>query len=61
MIPSELAARANLAANRRGVMVTEVVPLGPSYDKLGEQDVIFEVLYPRGAGPSGQPLTFRRC
>jgi hypothetical protein len=27
-------------------MVTGVVPLGPSYSKLGEQDVIFEVLYP---------------
>src|SRR5687767_11423605 len=45
-IPAELAARANLAANRRGVLVTDVVPLGPSYNKLGEQDVIFEVLYP---------------
>ncbi len=45
-VPAELAARANLAANRRGVMVTDVVPLGPGYRKLIEQDVIFEVLYP---------------
>lgn len=45
-VPADLATRANLAANRRGVMVTDVVPLGPSYNKLGEQDVIFEVLYP---------------
>lgn len=33
-------------SNRRSVLVTDVVPLGPSYNKLGEQDVIFEVLYP---------------
>jgi serine protease Do len=45
-IPAELASRANLAADRRGVLVTDVVPLGPSYNKLGEQDVIFEVLFP---------------
>jgi hypothetical protein len=30
------------------VLVTDVVPLGPSYNKLlGDQDVIFEVLYPQ--------------
>ncbi|HVF38341.1 MAG TPA: trypsin-like peptidase domain-containing protein [Gemmatimonadaceae bacterium] len=45
-VPPELATRANLAANRRGVLVTDVVPLGPAYNKLIEQDVIFEVLYP---------------
>ncbi len=45
-VPSDIATRASLADNRRGVMVTDVVPLGPSYGKLGEQDVIFEVLYP---------------
>jgi serine protease Do len=45
-VSSDLATRASLADNRRGVMVTDVVPLGPSYGKLGEQDVIFEVLYP---------------
>ena len=33
------------------MLVTDVVPLGPSYGKLGDgksgpQDVIFEVLYP---------------
>jgi serine protease Do len=46
VVPTDLATRANLAANRRGVLVTDVVPLGPSYNKLGEQDVIFEVLFP---------------
>jgi serine protease Do len=50
-VPSELAASASIAENRRGVLVTDVVPLGPSYGKLGDgksgpQDVIFEVLYP---------------
>ena len=51
LIPSEVIARANLAADRRGVLVTDVVPLGPSYNKLGEQDVIFEVLYPAPRRP----------
>jgi serine protease Do len=50
-VPSELAARAELPANRRGVMVTDVVALGPSYNKLIEQDVIFEVLYPAPRRP----------
>jgi len=46
-IPAELAQRASLDASRRGVLVTDVVPLGPAYGKLGEQDVIYEVLYPQ--------------
>jgi serine protease Do len=50
-IPPDIASRASLAENRRGVMVTDVVPLGPSYGKLGEQDVIFEVLYPAPRRP----------
>jgi serine protease Do len=45
-IPSDIVARAALPENRRGVMVTDVVPLGPSFQKLGPNDVIFEVLYP---------------
>jgi serine protease Do len=46
-VPSEIASRANLAADRRGALVTDVVPLGASYGKLFEQqDVIFEVLFP---------------
>ncbi len=45
-VPEQLAASASLSANRRGVLVTDVVPLGPAYNKLGERDVIFEVLYP---------------
>ena len=50
-VPPELATRANLPANRRGVLVTDVVPLGPSYSKLAEQDVIFEVLFPAPRRP----------
>ncbi len=45
-IPADLAQRSSLDANKRGVLVTEVVPLGPSYQKLAERDVIYEVLYP---------------
>ncbi|HEU4879538.1 MAG TPA: trypsin-like peptidase domain-containing protein [Gemmatimonadaceae bacterium] len=50
-IPPELAARASLDANKRGVLVTDVVPLGPAYQKLAEQDVIYEVLYPAPRRP----------
>jgi S1-C subfamily serine protease len=50
-IPPELAARASLDANKRGVLVTDVVPLGPAYQKLAEQDVIYEVLYPQPRRP----------
>ncbi len=58
-VPADVAARANLAPNRRGVMVTDVVPLGPAYNKLLDQDVIFEVLYPapRRAVRTRQELT----
>ena len=46
-VPAALAQRASLDANKRGVLVTDVVPLGPAYQKLAEQDVIYEVLYPQ--------------
>ena len=46
-LPPELAQRSSVDANHRGVLVTDVEPLGPSYQKLADdQDVIFEVLYP---------------
>ena len=50
-VPDELAQRASLDANKRGVLVTDVVPLGPAYQKLGAQDVIYEVLYPAPRRP----------
>jgi serine protease Do len=45
-VPADIAQRASLEPAKRGVLVTDVVPLGPAYQKLGEQDVIYEVLYP---------------
>jgi serine protease Do len=45
-VPEAMATAASLSASRRGVLVTDVVPLGPAYNKLAERDVIFEVLYP---------------
>jgi hypothetical protein len=41
-----MASQAKIPANQRGVLVTDVVPLGPAYQKLGRNDVIFELLYP---------------
>ena len=46
VLPADIAAQANLEANRRGLLVTDVVPLGPAYGKLYPRDLIFEVLYP---------------
>ena len=45
-VPAQIATDAKLPADRRGVLVTDIVPLGAAYQKLGPQDVIFEVLYP---------------
>ncbi|HYN80714.1 MAG TPA: trypsin-like peptidase domain-containing protein [Gemmatimonadaceae bacterium] len=55
-VPAELAAQAKLAPNQRGVMVTDVVPLGPAYQKLGTRDVIYELLYPGPRRPIRTPL-----
>jgi serine protease Do len=51
-LPPELAQRSSVEANRRGVLVTDVTPLGPSFRKLAsDSDVIFEVLYPAPRRP----------
>lgn len=50
-LPADLAKSASVDPSRRGVLVTDVVPLGPAYGKLGSQDVIFEVLYPQPRRP----------
>ena len=51
-LPPEIAQRASVDPSKRGVLVTDVVPLGPSYNKLlGDQDVIFEILYPQPRRP----------
>ncbi|MEJ7760733.1 MAG: trypsin-like peptidase domain-containing protein [Gemmatimonadaceae bacterium] len=59
-VPADIATAANLAANRRGVLVTEVIPLGPSYGKLSTQDVIFEVLYPAPRRPVRTPAELQQ-
>jgi serine protease Do len=46
-LPPEMARSASVDPSRRGILVTDVVPLGPAYGKLGQQDVIFEVLNPQ--------------
>jgi serine protease Do len=45
-VTADVASQAKLPDTQRGVAVTDVVPLGPSYEKLGRGDVIFELLYP---------------
>ena len=45
-VPAQVATDAKLPLDRRGVLITDVVPLGAAYQKLGRQDVVFEVLYP---------------
>ncbi len=45
-VSADVASQAKLPTNQRGVVVTDVVPLGPSYQKLGRNDVIYELLYP---------------
>jgi len=45
-LSADMATQAKIPASQRGVLVTDVVPLGPAYQKLGRNDVIFELLYP---------------
>src|SRR4051812_3189530 len=45
-LTADIATQAKIPANQRGVLITDVVPLGPAYQKLGRNDVIFELLYP---------------
>jgi serine protease Do len=42
----QLAQSAKLTATQRGIVVTDVVPLGPAQDRLGERDVITDVIFP---------------
>jgi serine protease Do len=37
---------AKLSASQRGIVVTDVTPLGPAQDRLAEHDVITDVIYP---------------
>jgi serine protease Do len=45
-LSADMASQAKIPSSQRGVLVTDVVPLGPAYQKLGRNDVIFELLYP---------------
>ena len=45
-VSADIASQANLPSNQRGVVVTDVVPLGPSYQRLYKNDVVYELLYP---------------
>jgi S1-C subfamily serine protease len=55
LVPAELAAQAKLLPAQRGVMVIDVVPLGPAYQKLATRDVIYELLYPGPRRPIRTP------
>ena len=48
-VSTELAAQSRMTTPVRGVMVSDVIPGGPSEDKLFKNDVITEVLYPAPA------------
>jgi serine protease Do len=54
-VPAAIAIQAKLAPNQRGVVVTDVVPLGPSYERLRARDVIYELLYPGPRRPIRTP------
>jgi S1-C subfamily serine protease len=45
-VSPEIAAQARLTAPVKGVLVSNVTPAGPADEKLFENDVITEVLYP---------------
>ena len=54
-VSNEVAAQSRLTTPVRGVMVSDVIPGGPSEDKLFSQDVITEVLYPAPARTINTP------
>jgi serine protease Do len=45
-VTASLAQQAELAPSQRGLLVTSVTPLGPSWDKLEPRNIILEVLSP---------------
>jgi serine protease Do len=45
-VPASVATAAQLTAEQRGLMVTDVTALGPSWQKLGQRDIIVESLAP---------------
>ena len=54
-VSTEMAAQSRLTTPVRGVLVSDVIPGGPSEDKLFRDDVITEVLYPAPARAISTP------
>jgi serine protease Do len=54
-VSNEIAAQSRMTTPVRGVMVSDVIPGGPSEDKLFRSDVITEVLYPAPARAINTP------
>jgi serine protease Do len=60
-VSTELAAQARMTTPVRGVMVSDVIPGGPSEDKLFRNDVITEVLYPAPARVINTPSDLQQA
>jgi serine protease Do len=60
-VSNEIAAQARMATPVRGVMVSDVIPGGPSEDKLFKNDVITEVLYPAPARAINTPADLQQA
>jgi serine protease Do len=60
-VSNELAAQSRMTTPVRGVMVSDVIPGGPSEDKLFRNDVITEVLYPAPARVINTPSDLQQA
>jgi serine protease Do len=60
-VSNELAAQARITTPVRGVLVSDVIPGGPSEDKLFRDDVITEVLYPAPARVISTPADLQQA
>jgi serine protease Do len=60
-VSNEVAAQARITTPVRGVLVSDVIPGGPSEDKLFRDDVITEVLYPAPARVISTPADLQQA
>jgi serine protease Do len=60
-VSNEVAAQARMTTPVRGVLVSDVIPGGPSEDKLFRDDVITEVLYPAPARVISTPADLQQA
>ena len=60
-VSTEMAAQSRLTTPVRGVLVSDVIPGGPSEDKLYRNDVITEVLFPAPARTINTPGDLRQA